>query len=299
MTEFSPAIAKEVLATCQAGAEEASGALARGLDGSFEWTPGDARTLDFQEPTGGFDGSGLAIVIKLEQEGAIALLPESSGLLPEWYSAPDSTQQSKLNTLAQELSMLMLPDEFISDRQQAAQVTDLGAALERGQPIEGAAVLPLLLNSDDPPATLTFIWPIANPDAVFDPEPSQSTSTAAPEPQAPSPDATVDSNPREPGETSSGFVDQLTRLPIYARSLLKVKVPVVVHLATKKQPIGQIVELCPGTIIKFDKSCDEMLELNVGGCTIASGEAVKVGDKFGLRISSMAIPSERFHAVKP
>ncbi len=74
--------------------------------------------------------------------------------------------------------------------------------------------------------------------------------------------------------------------------------PVVVTLAAKKQSIGQIVELGPGSIIHFDKSCEEMLDLNVGDRRIAQGEAVKVGDKFGLRVTSVVLPDERFNSVK-
>jgi flagellar motor switch/type III secretory pathway protein FliN len=78
---------------------------------------------------------------------------------------------------------------------------------------------------------------------------------------------------------------------------LRIKVPVMVTLASKKQSIHQIVELGAGSIIKFEKSCDEMLDLEVGGLPIAQGEAVKVGDKFGLRISSMILPGERFNKL--
>jgi len=88
-------------------------------------------------------------------------------------------------------------------------------------------------------------------------------------------------------------------LPIYGRSLLRIRVPVVVTLAEKRQPLGRIVELGPGSIIHFDKSCEEMLDLDVGGRPIATGEAVKVGDKFGLRINSIILPEERFVPVKP
>ena len=42
-----------------------------------------------------------------------------------------------------------------------------------------------------------------------------------------------------------------------------------------------------------------MLSLSVGNRPIASGEAIKVGDKFGLRITSMTMPEERFQPVKP
>jgi flagellar motor switch/type III secretory pathway protein FliN len=87
-------------------------------------------------------------------------------------------------------------------------------------------------------------------------------------------------------------------LPPYTRSLLRIKVPVVATLAEKRQPLGRVVELSPGTIIQFDKSCEEMLELSVGNRKIAAGEAVKVGDKFGLRITSMIPPGERFRPLE-
>ena len=45
-------------------------------------------------------------------------------------------------------------------------------------------------------------------------------------------------------------------LPPYTRSLLRIKVPVVVTLAEKRQKLGSIVELAPGSIIQFDKPCE-------------------------------------------
>jgi flagellar motor switch protein FliN/FliY len=86
-------------------------------------------------------------------------------------------------------------------------------------------------------------------------------------------------------------------LPLYSRSLLKVKVPVTVTLAAKKQPVGKIIELVPGSIIQFTKPCDEMLDLEISGQPIAQGECVKVGDKFGLRITSLILPEERFRSL--
>lgn len=88
-------------------------------------------------------------------------------------------------------------------------------------------------------------------------------------------------------------------LPPYTRSLLRIKVPVIVTLAEKRQPLGRVVELSPGAIIHFDKSCEEMLDLFVGNRRVASGEAVKVGDKFGLRITSITPSDERFYPLKP
>ena len=97
--------------------------------------------------------------------------------------------------------------------------------------------------------------------------------------------------------TSSSSNSRFECLPAYSRSLLKVKLPVTVTLATSKTSIGRLLELVPGSILQFKKMCDEALSLEVGGYRVAEGEAVKVGDRFGLRITSMVLPEERFSPV--
>jgi flagellar motor switch protein FliN len=79
-------------------------------------------------------------------------------------------------------------------------------------------------------------------------------------------------------------------LPVYARGLLKIRVPVRVTLASQRKSIQEIIELGPGSIVKFEKTCDEPLELFVGDRPIATGEVVKVGDKFGLRVGGLLSP---------
>ena len=79
-------------------------------------------------------------------------------------------------------------------------------------------------------------------------------------------------------------------LPSYSQSLLRIQVPVIVTLAAKKQPVSEILSLGPGAIIQFDKSCDQMLDIEVGQHRVALGEAVKVGEKFGVRVTSMVLP---------
>jgi hypothetical protein len=41
-----------------------------------------------------------------------------------------------------------------------------------------------------------------------------------------------------------------------------------------------------------------MLELEVSGHPIAEGECVKVGDKFGLRVTSLILPDEQLQSLK-
>lgn len=70
----------------------------------------------------------------------------------------------------------------------------------------------------------------------------------------------------------------------YRRSVLQVSTPVTVTLARKRESLRRIVDLVPGSMLTFDAHCDEPLTLEVGGHPIATGETVKIGDKFGLRI---------------
>jgi flagellar motor switch/type III secretory pathway protein FliN len=99
--------------------------------------------------------------------------------------------------------------------------------------------------------------------------------------------------------SASGPAPDLAHLPAYSRSLLKIEVPVVVTLATTRLPVSRVLDMGPGTILHFDKSYDSPLTLSVGHCDVAVGDAVKVGDKFGIRISSMVMPQEKFEPVRP
>jgi len=105
--------------------------------------------------------------------------------------------------------------------------------------------------------------------ADFSVEQAAATIAEAPAPSTPSIDA------------------QLEGLPTFARRLMRISVPVQVKLASQRKSIQEIVELGPGSIIKFEKTCDEPLEVTIGERTIAHGEVVKIGDKFGVRIGRL------------
>ena len=98
-------------------------------------------------------------------------------------------------------------------------------------------------------------------------------------------------------EAATALEDRFHEFPAHIRGRLQVRVPVMVNLASKKQPVSKIVELVPGSIIQFSKPCDEMLDLEVAGRRIAQGECVKVGDKFGLRITTIPAPREEPHSA--
>ena len=85
----------------------------------------------------------------------------------------------------------------------------------------------------------------------------------------------IRSTPSSPGEAAPKA--ELKRI-------LQLEVPVIVKLAERKLPLSEVLRLGVGSIIEFVKSNDEPLQLMINNQTIAIGEAVKVGENFGLRI---------------
>lgn len=301
MADFDSTIAQEVLAACQAGAAEAAGALGRALDAPLELAVGEVGTFDPAALAEELSGPGLAILQFVGSVGAVAVLAESTGLLPAWYGQPDATGTSKLATMAQELGMLLLPEQYMPDDFRAARVPHLAEALARAGVAPGAGMVTLTVTAGEKSGKLYLLWPTATPKELFNvPVAADASAPAAP---APPPEAPVAKKPAAekpaPSKTQAAApIYDLGQLPAYTRSLLRIRVPVIVTLANKKQPLKKITELRPGSIIQFDKSCEEMLELEVNNQVVAEGECVKAGDKFGLRITSMRPPEERFKPVR-
>lgn len=78
----------------------------------------------------------------------------------------------------------------------------------------------------------------------------------------------------------------------YAQSILGIETPVSVVLARKPVSVAEIVDLVPGSMLTFDTHCDQPLLLEANGTPIATGETVKIGDKFGLRIRHLICEQE-------
>lgn len=298
MADFTPEIASEILAACQSGREEAAGSISRALDGEFTLAPGETSTISGDNVPDTWNGSGLIITFHVGDSGALLLLPEASELLPDWCAQPDDTGRSKLATLAQELGYSLLPEAFIPDSASAARVRNLAAAFQRAEPISEVGYLPLILTSGEKSGEAALVWPMQSvkKSLVESAEPTEAASVVESKQEVkhqPSASPSV----AKPRLQYADLDDGIRQLPKYAKSLLKVRVPVTVTLASTKYPVSQILELGPGSIIQFNKSCEDNLTLEAGDQPIASGEAVKVGDKFGLWITSMTLPDERFWVI--
>lgn len=243
-------------------------------------------TFNYTAPPLEWNGPGLVLVFKLGSEAAVAVLAASSGLLPDWIDALDDTGQSKLATLAQELGTALLPAEQLPEELAAGYVDKLSEAIHRGGVSSGAGAIHCLLKSGDKSAALRLVWPATSPEAILSMAAAEDLEPSSPMPT------------RKPAVSDDDLGQRLRNLPSYVRSLLRIRVPVSVHLASIRQPVSRVLNIGPGTIIQFEKNCEQPLTLCIGNQPVAEGEAVKVGEKFGVKLTQMILPGERFAALK-
>ena len=83
------------------------------------------------------------------------------------------------------------------------------------------------------------------------------------------------------------------RIRIGHDRLHNVPVRVVVTLAEKRIEVGQLSGISPGTLITFSKPCEELLDLYVNNRAFCRGEAVKIGEKFGLKVTEIGVKPVR------
>jgi flagellar motor switch protein FliN/FliY len=81
--------------------------------------------------------------------------------------------------------------------------------------------------------------------------------------------------------------------------ILRIEVPLLVQLAERQLTLGEVLELTPGTIIELPKTADEELEILINNKVIGTGNAVKVGENFGIRVRFIGDISQRIAAMGP
>ena len=74
--------------------------------------------------------------------------------------------------------------------------------------------------------------------------------------------------------------------------LLAIEVPVIVQLGVRKLTVGEVMRLAVGAIVEFGKSAEEELDLLANNKPIGKGHAVKVGENFGIKVTSIGTVKE-------
>jgi len=75
--------------------------------------------------------------------------------------------------------------------------------------------------------------------------------------------------------------------------IMDIEVPISVELGRTEMPIGEVLELGPGSIVELQKMASDSVDLLVNNKLIARGEVVIVDENFGIRITSIVDPRER------
>jgi len=82
---------------------------------------------------------------------------------------------------------------------------------------------------------------------------------------------------------ASGTLDMIMDIPV----------TLSMELGRTKISIKELLEMKAGSVIELQRTASEPMEIHVNGTLVAMGEAVTVGDKYGVRLTSVVSASER------
>lgn len=75
--------------------------------------------------------------------------------------------------------------------------------------------------------------------------------------------------------------------------VMDVPVEVTVELGRKQVRIGDVLRLGPGSVLELSKANGEPLDIYVNNRLIARGEAVVVGERYGIRLTEVLVDDAR------
>jgi flagellar motor switch protein FliN/FliY len=120
---------------------------------------------------------------------------------------------------------------------------------------------------------------MAQPDAL---EPERSNTL--------NPQETAELLRESPPSARNGVTQQLGR---ELEFLYDVPLQVSVEVGRARILLRDLLQMGEGYVVELDKLAGEPLDLYVNSRLIARGEAVKVGDKFGIKLTEVVSQSDR------
>jgi flagellar motor switch protein FliN/FliY len=329
MTQITETHAEKIVAACRENLAAIAESLNLCIDRKYQIEVGRTFPWNADQAPSDLDAPGLTVAFKIGDEGVLCLIPADLPL-PEWYTAPGDSEESRLQTLALEWSINMLPPDLEAGEFRSAATDNLKQQIADSKPFQWATCIEFLIRddssdaveaanmsqessaadkqdasttdadadagaeptaagdrsvSDQPAATMYLIAAVTRP-----PFPAAEASSAGG--AGDSPAATSWANDEGPVPTNA--VKQLLSVD---EQLLTLPVTVSVRLADKKISLGQLLSMTPGGLITFNKSCEDLLDLYVNNQPFCQGEAIKIGEKFGLKITHVGVESERQQRV--
>ncbi len=80
--------------------------------------------------------------------------------------------------------------------------------------------------------------------------------------------------------------------------LLDIPVEITVQLGTTMMMIKELLQLGQGSVIELEKLAGEPREILANRRLVAMGEVVVVNEKFGVRLTDIASPTERLTQLR-
>lgn len=75
--------------------------------------------------------------------------------------------------------------------------------------------------------------------------------------------------------------------------ILEVPLTIHVELGGKTMRVSEMLEVGAGTVIELDSAAGAPLGIYANNTLIAQGEAVVVGERYGVRVTDIITPAER------
>lgn len=79
--------------------------------------------------------------------------------------------------------------------------------------------------------------------------------------------------------------------------VMDIPVEISVEVGSRKMLLAEVVRLGPGAIVELGKASGEPLDVLANGHLIARGEAVVVGERYGVRIMDIVSPRDRLTSI--
>tara|TARA_R110002072_G_scaffold302615_1_gene486760 strand:+ start:8212 stop:9087 length:876 start_codon:yes stop_codon:yes gene_type:complete len=291
MAELTDELIDQIFEGCRSNIANLTQSLSTNLSGEFQLQPieevkGSAEILAkvSEQP-------GIVVTLKYDGFGILCLIPEDLPI-PDWYRSPNDSQAAQLQTLPTEWSVGMVPMELKAVEEKSLTCENLRAHLEACQPTEAARMLELTASvvGSETSVTIQLVMPVANP---ITEQPTSDSSEAGEAEGSKTPAPETDVTTSKPALMDPNLVKRFARIS-------KVPVSLIVRIAERKLELEQLRRIAPGTLLMFDKPHDSLLDVYVDNRLYCRGEAVKIGETFGVRISecnSQVIREKKVHQV--
>lgn len=95
---------------------------------------------------------------------------------------------------------------------------------------------------------------------------------------------------QEPARAASGVDFDMDRIK-------NIPVQLTAELGRTRITIKELLHLSQGSVVELEGLAGQPLEVKINGFLVAQGEVVQVGDKYGIRLTDIILPSERIEKL--